>query len=32
MPDNSRTFINLNDKGSYKSWLRPIQNYREVAF
>lgn len=32
MPDNSRTFINLSDKGSYKTWLRPIQNYREVMF
>lgn len=32
MPDNSRTFINLSDKGSYRSWLRPIQSYRKVEF
>ena len=32
MPDNSRTFINYSGKGSYITWLRPIQNFREVAF
>ena len=29
MPDASRTFINYT---SYMKYLRPIQNYREVAF
>lgn len=29
MPDNSRTFINYT---SYMKYLRPIQNFRTVAF